>query len=117
MLTENMVLRTVYVDPDVDDKLRDEALDKHTSKADLFRNYLHIGIDAAKQQPTLLQRVDARSGAPLVLRTVHIEPSVDNKLRVEAFNKRTSKNDLMRRYVRIGMEVLVNGPRRGQLAV
>jgi hypothetical protein len=44
------------------------------------------------------------SDASLVLRTVYISPDVDNKLRVEAFDKRTSKNDLIRRYIELGMK-------------
>lgn len=106
MSTENMVLRTIYVDSDVDDKLRNEALKNHTSKAKLFRNYLVAGIDAAKNHPDLLEKIQTEGGAPLILRTVHLDPKVDNKLRAEAFAKRTSKNDVMRRYVRIGMESL-----------
>lgn len=104
MPTENLVLRTVYVDPDVDDKLRIEALHARVSKADLFRQYLVRGIKAAKAQPSLVQLEAARGTGPtLVLRTVHMDPKLDDKLRVEAFDKRTSKNDLMRRYVRVGM--------------
>ena len=104
MPTENLVLRTVYVDPDVDELLRNEAHDKQVSKAALFRQYLVTGIKAAKAEPDLLE--PAVSGGPaLVLRTVHIDPKLDDKLRVQAFDTRTSKNDLMRRYVRIGMSV------------
>ncbi len=101
----NLVLRTVYVDEDVDDQLRVEALDKRVSKADLFRKYLVSGIKAAKAHPDLLETASRRATAPLVLRTVHMDPKLDDKLRVEAFDSRTSKNDLMRRYVRIGMSL------------
>ncbi|SFL83796.1 hypothetical protein [Rugamonas rubra] len=103
MSTENLVLRTVYVDPDIDDQLREEALAKQVSKADLFRTYLVAGIKAVKLQPNLFKVEGARGGPALVLRTVHMDPKLDEKLRVEAFDSRTSKNDLMRRYVRIGM--------------
>jgi hypothetical protein len=105
MATENLVLRTVYVDPDVDDQLRDEALEKHVSKAELFRKYLVTGIKAASSQPNLLKPVVSRDSHALVLRTVHMDPKLDDKLRVQAFDSRTSKNDLMRRYVRIGMSL------------
>ncbi|PHV07437.1 hypothetical protein CSQ96_09540 [Janthinobacterium sp. BJB412] len=103
MPTENLVLRTVYVDPDIDDQLREEALAKQLSKADLFRTYLLAGIKAVKLQPNLFKVEGSRNGPALVLRTVHMDPKLDEKLRVEAFDSRTSKNDLMRRYVRIGM--------------
>lgn len=106
MPTGNLVLRTVYVDPDVDEQLRAEALNEKVSKADLFRKYLVTGIKAVKARPDLFKTVASRGTAPtLVLRTVHMDPKLDDKLRVEAFDSRTSKNDLMRRYVRVGMSV------------
>ena len=106
MPTGNLVLRTVYVDPDVDDQLREQAFTQRVSKADLFRRYLVTGIKAVKTHPELFKTVAPRGTAPvLVLRTVHIDPKLDDKLRVEAFDSRTSKNDLMRRYVRIGMSL------------
>jgi hypothetical protein len=105
MPTENLVLRTVYVDPDIDEQLREEAFNKQVSKADLFRQYLVTGIKAAKSQPTLFKVEGSGGGPALVLRTDHMDPKLDDKLRVEAFDSRTSKNDLMRRYVRIGMSL------------
>lgn len=108
MPTENLVLRTVYVDPEVDDQLRDEALSKRVSKADLFRKYLVTGIKAVKLQPNLLETEVSRGAHALVLRTVYVDPEVDDQLRVEAFDSRISKNDLMRRYVRIGMSLKVS---------
>lgn len=53
MTTKNLVLRTMYIDPDVDDELRTEAFDSRTSKNDLLRKYLRIGMEAAKQGMTL----------------------------------------------------------------
>lgn len=40
----------------------------------------------------------------LVLRTVYISPELDDQLRVQAFVERTSKNDLIRRYIVEGMK-------------
>ena len=100
----NLVLRTVYVDPDVDAQLRDEALASRVSKADLFRRYLVSGIKAVKTHPALFETAASLGITPaLVLRTVHMDPKLDSKLCVEAFDSRISKNDLMRRYVRVGM--------------
>lgn len=48
------------------------------------------------------------SGKNLVLRTMYIDPDVDDQLRTEAFDSRTSKNDLLRRYLRLGMEAARN---------
>jgi len=106
MSTENLVLRTVYVDPDVDDQLRDEALAAGVSKADLFRKYLVTGIKAVKTNPDLFRTAAPRGAAPaLVLRTVHMDAKLDDKLRAQAFDSRTSKNDLLRRFVRVGMNL------------
>lgn len=48
MSAKNLVLRTMYIDPDVDNELRTEAFDSRTSKNDLLRKYLRMGMDAAK---------------------------------------------------------------------
>ena len=53
MATKNLVLRTVYIDPQVDDALRDEAFVGRTSKNDLFRKYLMLGMQAAKSANAL----------------------------------------------------------------
>ncbi len=98
-----MVLRTVYVDPDVDDQLRTDAAGQGLSKAELFRRYLTAGMKVARTRPDLFEATQPEAGPPLVLRTVYMNPKLDDKLRVEAFDSRTSKNDLMRRYVRLGM--------------
>lgn len=49
MPSKNLVLRTMYIDPEVDDELRTEAFDTRTSKNDLLRKYLKMGMDAAKR--------------------------------------------------------------------
>jgi hypothetical protein len=49
MPSKNLVLRTMYIDPDVDDELRTEAFDSRTSKNDLLRKYLRLGMEAAKK--------------------------------------------------------------------
>jgi hypothetical protein len=48
MPSKNLVLRTVYIDPEVDDELRNEAFAGRTSKNDLFRKYLRLGMQAAR---------------------------------------------------------------------
>lgn len=49
MTSKNLVLRTVYIDPEVDDLLRNEAFAGRTSKNDLFRKYLSLGMEAARK--------------------------------------------------------------------
>jgi hypothetical protein len=111
MSRDDFVLRTVYLDRDLDDELRRRATSLGVSKAGLFRRYLAAGIKAARTQPALLtnpEEVEERQ--LLILRTVFLDPKVDDKLRVEAFDSRTSKNDLTRLYLRVGLAV---GARRG----
>jgi hypothetical protein len=43
----------------------------------------------------------------LVLRTVYISPELDDELRLQAFRKGTSKNDLIRQYLVVGMRTEV----------
>lgn len=109
-MTDNLVLRTVYVDPDMDDQLREEAAIRGISKAELFRQYLALGMKSSKKrQGQAVGASEAVEGLPLVLRTVYMDPKIDDRLRVEAFDTRTSKNDLMRRYVRAGMSLEAGG--------
>jgi len=50
MSIANMVLRTVYIKPSVDDALRDEAFKRRTSKNDLIRQYIELGMEAKARQ-------------------------------------------------------------------
>ena len=50
MSITKMVLRTVYISPEIDDALRDEAFKKRTSQNDLIRKYIDIGMKAAKER-------------------------------------------------------------------
>jgi hypothetical protein len=105
MAADNLALRSVYVDPDVDDSIRKRATTLGLSKADVFRRYLTAGIKAVRSRPDLFDRAVAPDeGAPLILRHVHIEPKLSDRLRVEAFDSNRSWNDQMRRYVRVGMD-------------
>ena len=46
MNQDNLVLRTIYIDPDIDEHLRNQELLLGVSKATLFRRYLAAGIKA-----------------------------------------------------------------------
>lgn len=50
--------------------------------------------------------VEARMSGPanLVLRTVYLDPEMDEELRTIAFDKKTSKNDLIRSYLKEAMK-------------
>ena len=104
------VLRTIYIDPEVDDRLRELAACSDLSKAELFRRYLAAGIKAAKARPSVFAALMPTNSQPLVLRTVYMDPKLDDRLRVQAFDERVSKNDLMRRYVQLGMSLTTVQP-------
>ena len=51
----NLVLRTVYISPEVDDVLRLEAFDTRTSKNEVIRRYIDMGIAAARKQAAAMK--------------------------------------------------------------
>jgi hypothetical protein len=50
----------MYIDADLDDELRTEAFDTRTSKNDLLRKYLRLGMEVARQR-----RLEAQRGAQM----------------------------------------------------
>ena len=48
--TSNLVLRTVYLSPELDNKLRASAYDKKRTKNDLIREYLEAAIKAEEKE-------------------------------------------------------------------
>ena len=48
MTSKNLVLRTVYLSPTVDDELRDKAYSSRKSKNDLIRMYIEMGMKAER---------------------------------------------------------------------
>lgn len=50
MSDNGRVLRSIYIDPDLDQALTIEAFDKRTSKADLLNWYLRLGMTIQKQE-------------------------------------------------------------------
>jgi hypothetical protein len=57
----NMVLRSVYLPPDVDAELRARAYENRTSKNDLIRQYIEAALGRGLSQPQL--RATSRRGA------------------------------------------------------
>jgi len=47
MSASNFVLRSVYLRPEVDDYLREQAFTNRVSKNDLIRKYLELGVKVA----------------------------------------------------------------------
>jgi len=102
---DNLVFRTVYVDPDVDAALRGQAAQEGVSKGQMFRKYLETGVALATKGRRLPQLVDSRD-TRLCMRTVFLPPALDTKLEGRAFVMKTAKTDLMRQYLRLGMNAL-----------
>lgn len=95
------VLRTVYIDELVDSALADYAAATGASRADVFRRWLKAGVRAVRRGDKPLTIAPAPT-APLILRTVELSHKVDQLLRVEAFDSRISRNDLLRSYLLVG---------------
>lgn len=94
----------MYVERAVDDRLRDEAKQSGISKAELFRRYLRAGVRVLKSQPQLGPPPTRPPDAPpLVLRTVHIDASLWEWLRVQAFDTHVPQSDYVRWCLALGM--------------
>lgn len=61
--TRNMVLRTVFFPPDLDDKLRDVAFSNRVSKGDLIRSLVMNGLASIAPGSLLASHVAKRSAA------------------------------------------------------
>lgn len=98
MNAENMVFRSVYVDPAVDEVLRAQAAEAGVSKGEMFRRFLVQGMRSKRAATHTLDE-----GVRLSLRTVYLPTAVDDELRARAFDLRTTKSDLIRKYLWAGM--------------
>lgn len=47
MVAQNYVLRSIYLEPEVDDFLRDEAFERKISKNEVIREYIQRGLRAS----------------------------------------------------------------------
>lgn len=101
----NFVFRTVYVDTDVDAALKAQAARDGISKGHMFRTYLETGMALAARRRKLPQVDDGRD-VRLCMRTVFLPPALDEKLEGRAFAMKKSKSDLIRQYLRLGMDAL-----------
>lgn len=97
MSDDNLVLRSVYVDPDVDNALRAQAARDQVSKGEMFRSYLRKGMRSRRALERVLD-----ANAVLCMRTVYLPALVDEELRARALALRVSKSDLLRKYLWAG---------------
>jgi hypothetical protein len=98
MPADKMVFRSVYVDPAVDSALKTQAFETGVSKGEMFRTYLRKGM-RSKRAAAMHLNADVR----LAMRTVYLPVEVDEQLRNRAFELRTTKSDLIRKYLWAGM--------------
>jgi hypothetical protein len=61
MNANNLILRTVYLSPELDNRLRVEAFAKRISKSELIRKYIDLGMKAAGVEPLASKAPGARS--------------------------------------------------------
>lgn len=102
---DDLVFRTVYVDPDVDVALRRQAAEDGLPKGTMFRRYLETGMALAakgRKRPPVPPAKETR----LCMRAVFLPSVVDATLNGRARTLKTSKTDLIRQYLRLGMDAL-----------
>jgi hypothetical protein len=102
---DGLVFRTVYVDRDVDAALRKQAAEEGLTKGKMFRRYLETGVTLAARRRKLPPLVDSRD-TRLCMRTVFLPHALDEKLEARAILMETSKADLIRQYLWMGMDAL-----------
>ena len=92
------VLRSIYVTPMMDSRLRDLAFKARVTKSELVRTALSAKLAAWQADRDLLKADVARhaDGSEMVLRSVYLTQEVDEILRQVAYLENLSKNDLMR---------------------
>ena len=103
MRKENWSSKMVYLDPELDKLLEQEARATQGTKEDLLHKHVKAGMALWKKSPGDLAREKLPGGA-LVLRTPRLDPELDDRLRVEGFDARRPKNDVLRIYLRLGMQ-------------
>ena len=62
MTIANKVLRTVYLSPSIDDELRDQAFKLRTSKNDLIRKYIELGMAASSIKSASTKLAKSKTG-------------------------------------------------------
>lgn len=97
-----MVLRTVYLPPEFDEKLRVRAFRTNQTKGDLVRKALARLLDDESKDDAslgLAKKSKRASSAPepkMILRTTYLPPDLDEKLRIRAFRSNRTKGEFIR---------------------
>lgn len=104
-----MVLRTVYLPPEFDEKLRVRAFRTNQTKGDLVRKALAQVLNDDSDgdaSPGLVKTSKRANGAPepkMILRTTYLPPDLDEKLRVRAFRTNQTKGELIRKALALAL--------------
>lgn len=106
-----MVLRTVYLPPDFDEKLRVRAFRTNQSKGDLVRKALAQVLDNEREEDarpskakSSTKHASAAAEPKMVLRTTYLPPDLDEKLRVRAFRTNQTKGELIRKALALALK-------------
>lgn len=98
-----LVFRSIYVDMDVDAKLRAQAAEDGVSKGEMCRRYLRAGL-------ARMNKVSPIPAAPkdvsLGMRTVYLAADMDAAVRSLAREARALQTDVIRCAMRRGMKAL-----------
>lgn len=93
---DNMVLRTFYLPPGLDEKLRVHAFRSKVTKNELIRSALERQLAKVTDSVPSARRAASENVNRMVLRTVYLPPALDDQLRTQAFEIKGTKNDLIR---------------------
>ncbi|KQY80926.1 hypothetical protein [Pelomonas sp. Root1444] len=102
MASEQLVFRTVYVDPDVDTALRAMATSEGIGKGLMFRRFLAAGL--RKNRGRKLQ--PGRNDTILAMRAVYVPADLEGRVSVLAFKSRMGKTAVIRQLLRLGHKAL-----------
>lgn len=103
-MRDNMVLRTFYIDSDIDDENRawlDGDVGSYSSM--LFRHWLSAGMKAADRGTPLPPQTPQK--LPQVLHAFRVDARMDSRLHREAFRLGVPRAELVMGYIRLGKQV------------
>ncbi len=91
MAAVTKVLRSVFLDPQMDEILRQVAYRRNTSKGDLIRTYVERGLDADRE--TLLPQVEAKVEAAPKAETKQVRSAGSTTVKPMASRGRKKKSE------------------------
>lgn len=105
-----LVFRSIYVDMDVDEKLRAQAAKEGVSKGEMCRRYLRAGLVRMNKASPIPA---APKGVSLGMRAVYLAADMDTAVRSLAREARALQTDVIRCALRRGMKLLESRAKRG----